>query len=204
MTDCRFWFLLTHLKCRSEPRREVTTHKLNPSHGSCGAGLSIKTSESLSLSDILSDFPVAPPVSNTQREKPFAHSASPLRNVLFLSPWSRGVCSAISVSPRWHGADRREAAPDYRTDVFHLALSVDTSCLRCMRGQHYRAAPRAGAQTPDWNLNSASDVSLWAAASRHSQQHENAERLTSVSSLKTLLTQVCVYQPRPGFSHLQD
>lgn len=42
-----------------------------------------------------------------------------------------GAASAIRVSLCW------QTGPDYWTDVFHLALSVDTSCLHCMRGQHY-------------------------------------------------------------------
>lgn len=53
----------------------------------------------------------------------------------------------ISVPRCRHGADHRQARPDYRTDVFHLALSADTSCLRRMRGQHYTAALRAEPET---------------------------------------------------------
>lgn len=81
-----------------------------------------------SVSYLTSDLTIA------QRGSSFAPSALERS---FLSP--RGVPGPPVRSSR-PGADRMPerggASPNCGTDGFHLALSVDTSCLRCMRGQH--------------------------------------------------------------------
>lgn len=124
---------VTHMKSRFQPWQKLKTHNSILFHGSCRA-TTAQASQlkrhcgSTSVTSYLIS-PVTPSVGH--------------REGIFFSLWrwrgggsEAGAASPISVSPCWHDADRREAAPDYRTDVFHLALSVDTSCLLCMRGQH--------------------------------------------------------------------
>lgn len=87
-------------------------------------------------------------------DRPFTHSAEESSS----SPrGDGGLESELLVRSACPGADMALiAAKSLQTTgqmCFIWALSVDTSCLRCMRGQHYTAAPKAEAETPDWNLN---------------------------------------------------
>lgn len=131
---------VTHMKSRFKPWQKLKTRNSILFHGSC-RGTTAQASQlkrqggSTSVTSYL--ISPSPPVSDTERELHsfcFITQKGPL--LLPVEMEGGGSASAISVSPCWHDADRREAAPDYRTDVFHLALSVDTSCLHCMRGQH--------------------------------------------------------------------
>ena len=114
---------------------------------------------------------VSPPVSDSRREKPLTRSAEESLS----SP--RGVGGLeweLLVRSAWPGADMAlTAAKSLQTTgqmCFIWALSVDTSCLRCMRRQHYTAAPKAEAETPDLKPELwPGTFSLCAAVTHHSQ-----------------------------------
>lgn len=159
----------TRQMCRSKPRHKVKTYNLIPPRGSHRAPTTLNfqlkcQSRSTSVTSYL--ISPSPPVSDAQRDKHFSHSASPLWNVLFFSLWIQpwNSASVISVSLCWHGGSHREASPDYWTDVFNLAVSVDIICLRCTRGHRYTAALTAETNT----LGSGGNISVCTASLHHS------------------------------------
>lgn len=170
MTCLHVLIHVTHLSCRFLAESEKT-HNSNPvswltESSSSSPGLPINPSEWLNISDILSDFCVAPSVRQA------LHSFC--RGVLVFSPWRRGsrvgVAGAISVPRRWHGADRSEVAPDYRTDVFHLGFI----CWHILSALHARTALHSSTEGRSWDTRLKPELqpgtfSLRAAVTHHSQ-----------------------------------